>query len=66
MRENTYWLIIVLKKGHAFEMNETNTEWIGECPAIKQHTEEGGAGEASSEVKSTWRLVNVTHQRCME
>lgn len=24
MRENTYWLIIVLRKGHAFEMNETN------------------------------------------
>lgn len=29
MRENTYWLIIVLRKGHAFEMNEANEEGWG-------------------------------------
>lgn len=26
MGENTYWLIIVRRKGHAFEMNEADDE----------------------------------------
>lgn len=69
--KNTCWWIIVLRKGHAFEMNEAKWGWGGggleERLAIKLWAAWGGARDASGGIKSAFRQVNVTcHQRFME
>lgn len=64
MRENTYWLIIVLRKGHAFKINETNGwgEWQN-AQQLNYDAAGGGDGEASSGINSTFRGVNVRHHQ---
>lgn len=58
MRENTYWLIIVLRKGHTFEMNEANEGRKWENAQQLDYDAAGGrAGEASSGINSTFREI---------
>lgn len=64
-------MIIVLRKGHAFEMNEANErgeggEWEN-AQQLNYDAAGGGVREASSGISSTFRGVIVTHhQRCVE
>lgn len=63
MRKNTYWLIFVLRKGHAFAMNEANGRKWENAPQLNYDAQGWGGGGPSSEINSAFRGVNVTHHQ---